>query len=316
MASSSRNGTAALGNGRGLRQNGNGRGERKGPGSRWPGWHQPKTKSALLCSTATPADRLAVDYAGPLTQLRLQAGDLPLLASDWNATLTRGGVSADVAGNWELGLWHADADCDYLELSCVVAGVRIDRHFLLSRTEQFAFLADAVQGSPGVSLRYQSQFSTAAGLAGQAVSGSTEIRLKRGRSTVARLFPLAVPQEGTPHRRTALTAGEGTLSLQQETGRGSLLAPLLIDWNPERRTAAADWRSLTVTEEEEIVGPERAVGLRIRIGSWHVLIYRSLQSTADTRCVLGMHTRYETSIAHFLPTGEIRQIMATLPDNA
>lgn len=183
-----RNGSSASEQGRSVPQGVPGRGGRSLSGTRWPGWHQPKSKSALLCSAGrAAADRLAVDYSGEQTSLRLQAGAVSLLLGMWQTTLARADAAAAVAGNWELGLWHADADCDYLELSCqVAAGLRVDRHFLLSRTEQFAVLADAVQGPPGMALQYRSQIPHGAGLACQTVAGSTELRLRRGRSAVAR----------------------------------------------------------------------------------------------------------------------------------
>ena len=88
-----------------------------------------------------------------------------------------------------------------------------------------------------------------------------------------------------------------------------MYAPLIIDWNASRRNAAADWRTLTVTEEGGILRPEQASGQRMRVGTDQWLIYRSLINTPEPRSVLGHQTRYESVVGRFNAKGDVKAIL-------
>lgn len=286
--------------------------------TKWPSRHSRRDRIAVLQSTAEgEADLIEVSYQSSKVTVTLTAGGQKLLCGAWDATVTVDGKAHAVTGPWELNLWHADVDCDYLEVTCKIAGeVRIDRQILLSRTEKFALLADAVVHPNAKQLEYVARLELQAGVSGLRPGNTRELRLGRGKRSCARVFPVGLPQDVVQGRSGNLSSGAGGLELHQSFDGSGLFAPLVIDWHPERRTVLADWRALTVTEEERVVRPDRASGNRLRVGPYQLLIYRSLQATDDTRCLLGYHTRFETAIGQFLPTGNVHQIMATVPDES
>ena len=86
-------------------------------------------------------------------------------------------------------------------------------------------------------------------------------------------------------------------------------APLIIDWDPQRRHRPAEWRTLTVSERGKAVPAHVASGHRLRIGDHQILVYRSLKNTGVFRAVLGYHTRYETAIGRFDGSGDVVPIL-------
>jgi hypothetical protein len=68
----------------------------------------------------------------------------------------------------------------------------------------------------------------------------------------------------------------------------------VLDWHPKRTSEPADWTRLTVTEARRYTGSHEAAGFRVRIGSFQLLIYRSLIVGRDSRAVMGLHTWDET----------------------
>lgn len=295
------------------------------PRPKWPSSHSKSRQQAVLQSAVEAgSDHLAVAYQAGRVNVTLSVEGVPLLDGAWQATVSVNGNSWPIAGPWELNLWHADADCDYLELTCLVAeGLRVDRQILLSRTDRFALLADAVGHVTGEQLRYSARWQMADRLLAEGTGDTPELRLlRKGRRPAARLFPVGLPQQkltttessGTFTPSKVMNGSGAGIELSQTGAGTALFAPLVIDWHPERRTAPADWRALTVTEEEVIVRPDRASGYRIRIGDYQLLLYRSLQPSEDSRCLLGYHTRFETAVGQFQASGNVRQIMATIPD--
>ena len=82
----------------------------------------------------------------------------------------------------------------------------------------------------------------------------------------SRVFPLGIPQDrvnSTPHE-FAIEGNEIVLKHVAE-GEG-LFAPLVFVWHPERTRVDATWRTLTVTEDGKVVGPDIAVGYRLKLG--------------------------------------------------
>ena len=88
-----------------------------------------------------------------------------------------------------------------------------------------------------------------------------------------------------------------------------LFAPLVFVWHPERTRVDGTWRSLTVAEDLKVVGPDVAVGYRLKLGSFQLLISRALKKTGNSRTCLGHHTFNETVIAKFDKNGDIEPIL-------
>lgn len=275
-----------------------------------PSLHSEETRTALLqCGAGRQVDRMTVAYHTPNVEVDLSAGGKTILSGAFESELLIDGVPQLPCGDWMSVCWHGDDDGEYLELQlCLSDSVRIDRQLLLSRRGRFAFVADAVVASQAARIEYRLSLPAADGVQMKFDSSTREARL-RAAGCAVRVFPLALPQD-----RVLSTAGNccernGRLELTQ-VGRGQgLFVPVVFDWDPHRRSATADWRSLTVTEFGKAVGADRAAGHRLRLGKLQLLIYRSLADTDEARAVLGHHTRYETIVGMFDPAGNVAPIV-------
>jgi hypothetical protein len=273
-------------------------------------------RSVVLGGSGRRADRLTIAGDGVDIEIELAVGGRALVAGVVQTALSVGGESLDTRGDWQTVCRHADDDGDYLELQlCLSEAVRIDRQVLVSRREQFAFLADAVvvkQNGPVVpqagTIEHRLGLLPADRIMLKFDATTREARLQT-KGCTARVFPLALPQD-----RVRSTAGNfceqgGRLTLTQVGAGRGLFAPLMFDWHPHRRRAKAEWRSLTVTESGKVVAPECASAHRLRLGKRHVLVYRSLAATDEARALLGHHTRYETVVGTFETSGNVAPIV-------
>jgi hypothetical protein len=273
--------------------------------------------ACLRTNWMADGDLIVVLHAGAAPQIELAAHGRPLLSGLWKSELMLDGKSFPVQGAWDCVCWQSDEDADYLELQLFVPGMwRIERQVMLSRTGRFAVLADSVAELKPGRVDYSIQIPVARGVEMVRDEVTREFHLQRP-GVAARVFPLALPQD-----RVQSSAGEfvsqpsaadsdagAELVLRQAVQGTGLYAPLVFDWDPQRRKIAAQWRSLTVTEDHRIVGPDHAAGHRLRIGNRHLLIYRSLVSTTEARSVLGHQTRYETVIGAVDFDGDIEPIL-------
>ncbi len=265
---------------------------------------------ALLRSdwTAT-ADTVAVTHHEALPQLDVTIGGEPIIHGPWGLQLRIGDAQIELAEEWSCVCWETDPEADYVELQmCGPGKLRVERMILLSRTDQFLFLADSISGVKNERMEYASQLPVVSGLTATADTETRLAHLRSPRSRV-RVIPLGLPANrvhSTPHQ---CAIGDGSIRLNHiAEGRG-LLAPLVLDWHPNRRNAAVDWKPLTVTEESKILRPDQAAGYRLRVGASQWLFYRSLQSTGMSRAVLGHHTFNETVIARFDKAGDVEPLL-------
>ena len=267
--------------------------------------------SCLAClrnDRAASTDRLTVAWHGAVPQIELWVLGRPLLRGGWDLEISVDDRPVPVAGKWECVCWNSDSEGDYLELQCRVTDhLRVERQMLLSRGEGFLLLADAVSGAQGERIAYATHLPLAAGLETRAELDTREWRVLP--RPAARLFPLGLPQKRVVNAAGAFGLVDGRFELRQSGWGSGLYAPLMIDWDPSRRQAAADWRTLTVTEEGAVLAHDHAAGHRLRIGRQQWLVYRSLVKSTEARAVLGHNTRYESVIGTFGPDGEVEPIL-------
>ncbi len=267
---------------------------------------------ACLCSDwSVSANSIVVAHHAAKPLIDLTARGTSLLSGMWDIEVQLDGKSLPfVADDWECSCWQSDADCDYLELQAAFEDdVHVERQVLLSRTDDFLLLADVVRGVGERRIDYTSRLPLVSGIKAVSSTDTRECVLK-DRGTVARVFPLALPDD-----RVLSTAGgfgpfENQLVLKQASAGDGLYAPLIIDWAPDRRRIPADWRSLTVTEARTTLKPSVAAGHRLRIGAHQLFIFRSLREADSSRAVLGHHTANETVIGHFDRKGEVQSILS------
>lgn len=251
------------------------------------------------------ADVLSTAYGSLAPQIELSAQGQPVLNGAWEMTLRIGGREVELLPEWDCVCWHSDGDGDYLELQQALDGCRIERQVFLSRGGCFAMLADVVAEVPGATIEYCSRIPLAEGARSLQNEKTRECRIAAPGSTVARVFPLALPADPVRATPGSLLIADNRLELRQTATAAGLYAPLILDWEPERRRAAADWRPLTITEERKIIPADRASAFRLRMGQSHLLVYRSLLLTHTPRAVIGYNTRFETLVGWFNTAGEV-----------
>lgn len=275
-----------------------------------PSYHDEAERQALLRNHAGPrADRLVVLYGETVPLFELSGRGRSLFNGPWEASLSLDDRPVPLTAAWQNICWHADEDVDYLELRCTIeAGVRIDRLFMLARRAQFAVLADSIVTADARQIDYRAQFTLAPRVRGRAERATRECRLFAG-TPAARLFPLALPHDRILSSRSHLQTEGRSVELTQSGSGNAMFVPLMIDWDPKRARAAADWRSLTVGETCRAVAPSVAAGFRLRLGRRQWVVYHGLHHSGHARSFLGYHTHHETVIGEFTPTGTVTPLI-------
>ena len=302
--------------------------------------------AVLQTDWSSRATRLTVAYSGPTVRIELQSDRELLLGGTWELEVRAGGVLAQPRGSWSEVCWVSDADCDYLELELELSGsMRVQRQILLSRKDQFVFLADAMLGSdaiPGAApseLSYRGRLPLAAGITVRPATETRELTLlsKKPRAVV---LPLALPEWRVDPRGGTLTgsgandAAEGETNGEHSATNGAvpgsivdspseielsetvqgrrLFAPLWIDLSGKRvRNQERDpltWRQLTVGEQRQILTRDEAVGYRVQCGKRQWLVYRSL-ATPGNRTLLGVNLSTDFFVGRFGSDGETESIV-------
>lgn len=253
-------------------------------------------------------DSLLALHRGAETTIDLAVLGHTLLTGTWGLRVAIDGKAVEFDDGWEPVLWFTDEEVDYIELQFVVDDhTRIERQLLLPHGDRFAILADAVTTVDGATIDYESRLPLAEGIEARADVDTREATLHAKRR-VARVFPLALPQDRMHSGNGWFGPDEGVLRLEQSSV-GGLYAPVVLDWEPERAKSMVDWRTLTVTESGRLVGPETAAGARVRIGREQLLLYRSLKPSEVARAVLGLHTPRETVIGRVPDNGDIDALL-------
>jgi hypothetical protein len=233
-----------------------------------------------------------------------------LVSGDWSLFVTLDGWPLTISKPWECVCRHSDEDADFLELQVCLEGLTIERQILLSRTDNFLLLADALSADRECRIGYLSRWPLVGQIAAEPAFDWREYMLRRGRRRVARVYPLALPRDRMADASGELEDQANRLTLRQAVVSDGLYAPLVIDWEPTRRFRNVEWRTLTVSEAGRAVSSGTAAGYRLQVGGLHLLIYRSLKKSPGVfRAVLGHHTRYETVIGKFDSTGDVNPIL-------
>lgn len=272
--------------------------------------------AAMRSDWSAAGDLCTVAHHQPHPQLELSGLGRPLLAGAWGLQLQVGQPAVELADEWSAVCWNSDEDGDFLELQ--MQGPKklfVERFAMLSRQDRFLVLSESVRGARGLkaephaAITAVTRLSLAAGLSWAIDQHKREFSILQGTKRVARCFPLALPMEklyGTPHR---YEIDGQTLMLTWSTPADGFVAPLVIDWHPDRLKSATQWRSLTVTENGRVVSPDVASGYRLRAGDLQLLVYRSLKEAELPRALLGHHTNRETVIARVTKTGDVEPLL-------
>ena len=270
--------------------------------------HSEWSKMALLRSATVPgANSLGLNYSQPNPSICLAHQGRAWLSGCIETTLEINGESIPVTSSWEDTLWHEDADVTYLEIETRPAeNVRIQRHILLARSDEFALFADAILCDPNVSIRSEVVFPIAENVSMEQSPETREGALIRGKARATIVAP------STSEWRSEKSSAE--LQFEPDSvrltclGTHRLFAPLWVDLNPKRSRNMTTWRRLTVGQNLEIPPRSEAEAFLVRTSSDQWLIYRSLGSKQN-RTILGKNLATEFLVARFLETGLFHTIM-------
>jgi len=231
----------------------------------------------------------------------------------WGLEVRRDGELLRPESCWESLLWVSDDDVDYLELEIrLEGGLRVQRHLLLAREDEFLLLADAILGDRPARLEYRGCLPLAEGVSFHPAEETREGFLM-GDRRLGLVLPLALGEWRADGTGGALVETERGLELAQQAQGRSMLAPVFIDLRPGRMTRRLTWRHLTVAEALCAQPSDVAVGYRVRIGKHQWLSYRSLGPTGN-RTLLGHNLTTETLVARFDRDGEVEPLVEVEPD--
>jgi hypothetical protein len=268
-------------------------------------------KLALSRSRWQPAaDAFAVAHHGERPAIEFLAFGRPVFAGAWGLNLRIDGRGIEFTPEWEAVSWFSDAEADYLELQWPnELGVTVCRQILLTRGDHQLLLAEsvAVPGRPEARVEIESTLPLATGVTAEIRRPSRELRLDAGGLPV-RAFPVAFPAERIDRCPGVFEPEPGCLVLKG-SGTGAVYLPVVFDWNPKRREAFVDWRSLTVTEDRRRLGPAEASGHRLRVGGRQLLVYRRLNESKAMRTVLGYHHGSESVVGRFTADGDVEPLV-------
>ncbi len=214
----------------------------------------------------------------------------------------------NVKSDWRELCWFTDEDVDYLELQGEYSGDwLIQRQILLSRSDHFLLLADAILGPETGELEVQTSLPLRAGMHWYQDPEVRDGVLGDDRALAA-VMPLALPQWTAEKAAGELACAAQQLQLTQ-TGNGqALYAAWFFDLAPARLAKPRTWRRLTVAAQRVVQKPDAAVGFRVQVGRRQWLIYRSLQPAAN-RSVLGQNLSQEFVAARFNTDGHIEPLI-------
>ncbi|HUT92469.1 MAG TPA: hypothetical protein VMY37_23450 [Thermoguttaceae bacterium] len=262
----------------------------------------------LRAGWAPAAPWLVATYPQESVQIELQCRRELVWSGLWGLEVRRDGEPIRPDSCWEELCWVSDDDVDYLELEIQLeGGLRVQRHLLLAREDEFLFLADAILGDRPARLEYRGCLPLAKGVFFHPAEETREGFLT-GDRRLASVLPLALGEWRADASRGSLVETKRGLELCQQARGRSMFAPLLVDLRPGRMTRPLTWRHLTVAEDLRAQPSDVAVGYRVTIGKHQWLIYRSLAPTGN-RTLLGHNLTTEMLVARFDRDGEVEPLV-------
>jgi hypothetical protein len=250
------------------------------------------------------APRLIVDYHSPQLRLSVDHRDELILYGCCNPGLTINGATLTPRSRWEQTCWIADDDADYLELELSLGDrVRVQRHLLFARKDEFLFVADAVLGDEPATIDYHHALPLTANIDVEPADQTREISLVAHGRRRARILPVSLNEWRCERRGGDLRIERGALELRHSAAYvRNLFAAWFIDLSPRRLHRPVTWRQLTVAEDRQIQPNDVAVGYRVQVGGRQWLFYRSLAACGN-RTLLGHNLVSEFLAARFSKQG-------------
>ncbi len=256
------------------------------------------------------ANTAIVVHNGPTVQLQLSLFGIPVFGGEWGLNVRLDGKPLAVNQDWKCICWTSDPDMDYMELQIEwPEGPMLCRQVMLSRKDHFLVIADAVSRAGSRRVDLESTLPLSRGVKAKADIATREVRVTAG-DVKARCFPVALPDDRLHSTVGSFDAEANAIRLTQASSSEGLYAPIVLDWSPNRTAREAEWRTLTITEDRRKLSPWEAAGHRLRLGNLHLVLFRSLDGSTESRTVLGLHTDKESVIAQFNEKGYVLPIVS------
>lgn len=272
--------------------------------SDWAGW------ACLRNWWHSTANTAIVLHDGPSVRLQLCLLGVPVIEGEWGMNVRLDGQPLTWTDSWKCICWNSDTDMDYLELQLEWPdGPMLCRQVMLSRKDHFLVLADSVSRVGSRRIDLESTLPLRRGTRVKSDRATRELRLIGG-EVKARCFPLALPEDRLHSTVGRFEVDSDALRLIQASSGEALYAPVIFDWSPQRSVLEAEWRPLTVTEDRRKLAPWEAAAHRLRLGRLHLVLYRSLDGSPESRAVLGLHTDNESVIGQFNDKGYVLPIVS------
>lgn len=226
-----------------------------------------------------------------------------------------------------LGCWERtcvdfdDGAYAFFERSIPVTGGRLfSRRILLAYHESLALLVDELVPNPSeratpAPRALMSRLTLAEDARASQDADAREVSLvdatAEPESTVARLFPLALPEWRADLSRGdfKLTRNAESLELELLSSAACLVSPLVIDLNPYRAARECAWKPLTVGERREVAARDAAVGYKLQLGAEQYVLYVSTSIEPAIRSILSRNLLSDFMFGKFLPTSGVRPIV-------
>ena len=254
------------------------------------------------------ADGVSVKWDEPVVGVGVATLGHRIVGGEWAYELSVNGENVPAPVNWGCTCWFQDDEVAFAELESNDSGsVRHVRQILLSLVDHFAVFTDSVTCENAESMV---KFTSRIPLHGVTATTNTITRELRLRSTSVdvRVIPTWLEDDRLLSSVGDCRLLDGDLELSS-SGAGGVTLPMLMDWNPHRVKADADWNRLTVSEERCVKSSWEAAAYRARIGRLQMLIYRSLRTGDSLRAVLGLNTKNETVYGIVANSGSIAPLV-------
>lgn len=230
-------------------------------------------------------------------------------SGDCTPKLHLDGREQTIQSDWRELCWFTDTDVDYLELEVQFDDDwRIQRQILLSRSDQFLFMADVVLGSVSRLISLQTSFPLGEQVRWEHDPMTRDGILRRRKKTLAVALPLPLAEWTSEATNGQLVEESRHLQMTHSQVGKAMYSACFFDLASKRLQRPRTWRRLTIAENRVLQGPDIAVGHRIQAGGQQWLIYRSLAKPAN-RSVLGQNLSQEFVVARFDKDGLIHKLI-------
>ena len=204
-----------------------------------------------------------------------------------------------------------DEDVDYIEIQAELSnGGRLNRQWLLARTDEFLLVADTVIPAPASKIEYRCRWPLAAGITTLEESETREVYLQTACESPkikALVLPIALPEWKAERFPGKLIAELDSIVLEQQIVGDALYAPLVFDLNPGRSIKKRTWRKLTVGQDRQIVADDQAMAFRFQLSKRQWFFYRALASMGN-RTFLGQNVNSEFVFNRLHKSGKVSSL--------